>query len=105
VQNIARHLVIAVRPKSKIKRKCKFVPVCVMKVYEVGGDLVPLILNLDTRLIFYGELYALAALPPRKNPGIHWRLVEPQGRSGRPLEKRISLVLARFRTRDRPARF
>lgn len=52
MQNIARHLVIAVRPKSKIKRKCKFVPVCVMKAYEVGGDLLPLILNLDTRLIF-----------------------------------------------------
>jgi hypothetical protein len=59
----------------------------------VGGDLVSLILNLDTKLIFCGELYAMAALHPRKNPGIHGRLVEPRGRSGRPLEKRISLAL------------
>ena len=91
VQNIVLHVVIAVGPKSKIKRECRYVPVCVMKANEVR-DLVSLILILDTRLIFYGELYALAALSPRKNTIIHWRLVEPQGRSGWPLEKRISLA-------------
>jgi len=49
---------------STYQHSCRFVPVCVMKAYEVGGDSVSLILNLDTRLISYGELYALAALPP-----------------------------------------